>query len=409
MALAAALVACIVIPPVIGLVLPRSVPNVGTVLPRTEVTPKVAAALTDKFIERSRQYKDLQGAISHQLAALDLAPDDPGLLRGVLANVAKSFPDLAIDLVRQASERQSVPKAVVKAAREEVQKALGGKTYKQRVKQAAALEKNLVLPELPVPRVMIPFAPVVVEFEEDPSRSSVEATLLGPELREQMAEGILKFYAEAISGARASASGRELNNMFYDHQMRSFRSTGKPLVSSLPGFEKLELSMRSAAADLLRRTGMPDSEISHRVTAGMSIFASVHGAGSEHRTHHHFGDAVSGVFYLRVPSGAGRLVFSDPRGASYGSSQEQKWAMPPFHRPFAVDIKEGKLFAWPGWLPHAVEQGGDIADGQYRVSVTFDLEGDWQDTASTAFLLPTVSDGGGTEGRDPKAPHPSEL
>ena len=103
---------------------------------------------------------------------------------------------------------------------------------------------------------------------------------------------------------------------------------------------------------------------------------------------------VSGSFYCRVPEGAGKIRFHDPRGEhmimqkaltpaarySEGAARSRLLPLPPFTRSYAVDVAEGMLVLFPSWLLHEVE-GADAAMPGYRISWAFNLAGDWHDTS----------------------------
>ena len=72
------------------------------------------------------------------------------------------------------------------------------------------------------------------------------------------------------------------------------------------------------------------------------------------------GAAVSGVFYLRVPPGAGRLCFFDPRGS-----------IPPFEREVRHVPQRGEVLLFPPWLSHAVGCSGAADDDGPRLSISF--------------------------------------
>lgn len=129
---------------------------------------------------------------------------------------------------------------------------------------------------------------------------------------------------------------------------------------------------------------------------------------------------VGGVYYVSVPPNAGRLELYDPRGKSplRVLSNPDSPPSPPFHRVVGVqpaegDEKEnqsysrvlfsydstyvGKLVLFPGWLVHSVLQSsvtqskekGEQCHSQrpYRVSLSLNLKGEWQDTASLHIKL----------------------
>ena len=126
----------------------------------------------------------------------------------------------------------------------------------------------------------------------------------------------------------------------------------------------------------------------------LHVWASVHHGESQHPRHVHMGAAVSGVFYLRVPPGAGRLCFFDPRGC-----------IPPFEREVRHAPQRGEVLLFPPWLSHAVGCSGAADDGP-RLSISFnyvdeELEGGrygWGE-ATAGLDVVTLEDGLGMEGR----------
>ena len=113
------------------------------------------------------------------------------------------------------------------------------------------------------------------------------------------------------------------------------------------------------------------------------------------------------VYYVAVPPGSGALGLFDPRGKSPmlsplyhdprdGPPTSRNGAgpslpTPPFHRTIEVDPAEGLLVLFPGWLVHTVRPsvglrppsaGGGRGGSRYRVSISVNLKGEWQDTAA---------------------------
>jgi uncharacterized protein (TIGR02466 family) len=98
-------------------------------------------------------------------------------------------------------------------------------------------------------------------------------------------------------------------------------------------------------------------------------------ASNRHHTHPHA--LWSGVYYVQTPVNCGLLYFTDPR--------PQAMVMPPYYdltrraastwNEVHYQPQEGRLIAFPAWLPHAVQPNlsdapGDAAD---RISVSFNF------------------------------------
>ena len=139
---------------------------------------------------------------------------------------------------------------------------------------------------------------------------------------------------------------------------------------------------------------------------------------------------------MRVPTGSGRLELYDPRGKSPLRDLEDPLSAPspPFHRVRGIQPVEGisskkllfcerflhndfnikgKLVLFPGWLVHSVLKPSVQATGEcspstcrasipeegrggrgqqeaaevYRVSLSLNLKGEWQDTAALHIKL----------------------
>lgn len=172
-----------------------------------------------------------------------------------------------------------------------------------------------------------------------------------------------------------------------------------------PRYTRDSLGFSGAEAEQLAQT--------HR----MVVWASVHRGDSSHPLHVHEDALVSGVFYASVPSGAAELIFSDPRGVSPyavagGGEGVSAPAVspPPFDQEHRVQPTQGDLLLFPPWLPHRVEDGGHGAaqappevaafdPSSCRVSVSFNVLGGWQATASTTAQLKAQAGRGRARGR----------
>ena len=176
------------------------------------------------------------------------------------------------------------------------------------------------------------------------------------------------------------------------------------------------LRFRVASAELLRAYGLTDEAVESRVSSReMFAWANVHRNGhSAHEKHNHELSTVSGVYYTSVASGAAPLRFYDPRGAnalveSLGGALGVNTCSPPFVESVSVDAQQGRLVAFPGWLLHSVDptvaetvapkgtkepaevdherrrrqqQEEEEEHRHWRVSFSFNLHGEWRDTAS---------------------------
>ena len=94
-----------------------------------------------------------------------------------------------------------------------------------------------------------------------------------------------------------------------------------------------------------------------------------------HSRHVHDESAVSGVFYVSVPAGAGAIRFDDPRGA-----------LPPFKRNSIEHMPvSGELLLFPPWLAHSVGPSCPPSDGELAEGGR--AEGGRADAAPSAATL----------------------
>mmetsp|Transcript_33302 Transcript_33302/g.48215 ORF Transcript_33302/g.48215 Transcript_33302/m.48215 type:complete len:280 (+) Transcript_33302:476-1315(+) len=199
-----------------------------------------------------------------------------------------------------------------------------------------------------------------------------------------------------------------LNHKFFRYQMRYLANTTSDFrsVNVWKGFQSilylkdLIVLLRRAVVSYLDSHGMSKEQALRKACHPLVVWASVHTAQSIHQPHVTEDALVGGVYYVRVPPNAGRLELYDPRGKSplRDLNDPMSPPSPPFHRVVGVQPVEGKLVLFPGWLVHSVLQSSSVqtkedkvehCDSQklYRVSLSLNLKGEWQDTASLHLKL----------------------
>ena len=222
------------------------------------------------------------------------------------------------------------------------------------------------------------------------------------ELHAGFNEACLRGYELMKRDAPEGLSDTELNHHFFRWQMAFLRDTGAYWkgFADLPLFRKLEAAMKAAAAQLLQMHGMDAAAAWRKANHRTILWASVHTGRSIHEPHMTKDSLVGGVYYSGIPEGSGQLALFDPRGLSphlvanhtgafYEAVPEGERApRPPFHRTVSVTPEEGKLVLFPGWLVHQVlPSAADM--GGYRISISVNLKGEWQDTG--ALMLDPLS------------------
>jgi len=100
-----------------------------------------------------------------------------------------------------------------------------------------------------------------------------------------------------------------------------------------------------------------------------SLWVNVMPEGGSHTSHLHPNSVISGTYYVKVPQGAGPIVFEDPRLPMLMAAPPRKKSAP---RQFQAHVSEtpqaGTLLLWESWLRHEVPL--NRAAG-HRISVSF--------------------------------------
>jgi len=205
-------------------------------------------------------------------------------------------------------------------------------------------------------------------------------------------DAVIRGYNLFKSGQSPTGSGStdtKLNHDFYDWQMIPFKQTRKYWsgFEELPVFHKLSSMFRSAAKSYLMSIGLSEQDADLKSRSRTVIWASVHTGESYHGPHNTEDSMVGGVFYVKVPPNSGSLLFSDPRGKNSVMQAPSQLPTAPFHQMFQVNPYDGLLILFPGWLVHQVAPsvGLDVQSEGYRVSISFNLNGEWSATAPATY------------------------
>jgi len=145
-------------------------------------------------------------------------------------------------------------------------------------------------------------------------------------------------------------------------------------MASRPQFAVLAAAVRAHAETLFVGLGYHPAY----GPALSNMWANVHSRHGYNRSHIHPNALWSGVYYLQVPPGSGRLVFSDPRVQAVHSRpiyRDDQPTAPSGWAEIYYQPIEGRLLFFPAWLRHEVEpnlseQQGEAGD---RISVSFNL------------------------------------
>ena len=363
-----------------------------------ELLPRAVVGPSDGRRRRSNEYYDLAAACDGArgegrkgwlalLAAYDLAPKDEFILNQLVDSyVRASYPQLAVE------ELTHGPAAGSSAA----ERLLRGLAAPPRAAAAAAAVPPAPRSALPSPEFLVPFAGVVGRWDlaappregaDDPARAG--ALLDGNRL---LYEASLRAYRLVRETVPSNATDTSINHALFEWQMRFLRETGAYWggFTSIPLWRELERVARRAADELLEAHGRTGGTAARR---DLIMWTSVHTSRSVHEPHNTHDSLVGGVYYVSVPPGSGNLALYDPRGLRAGDDDTAKRPEPPFHRSVELPAKEGVLVLFPGWLVHQVLSApspapmDELRDG-YRVSISVNFKGEWQDTTGLSLVLP---------------------
>lgn len=101
----------------------------------------------------------------------------------------------------------------------------------------------------------------------------------------------------------------------------------------------------------------------------VNCWITVSPKGSSNNTHTHPGSLLSGVYYLQVDSNCSPLVLVDPRDAKVYSNPLVEHTVLTADK-VSLTPKPGRLFLFPGWLPHYVPINESDTD---RVVLSFNF------------------------------------
>ena len=113
-----------------------------------------------------------------------------------------------------------------------------------------------------------------------------------------------------------------------------------------------------------------------------SIWMNTNSYKDSNRVHNHPGSAISGVYYIKVPSSAGEIVFPHPAVDELGFYYNSFQALPgdvnaseEYNQYNTSTVKapaiENTLYLFPSWLKHYVES--NMNETEERISISFNI------------------------------------
>jgi uncharacterized protein (TIGR02466 family) len=138
------------------------------------------------------------------------------------------------------------------------------------------------------------------------------------------------------------------------------------LSEHLPVFKKLEKILDRHALVFAKSLHW---DLGKRKPVCDSLWLNVLPEGGSHTGHIHTNSVISGTYYVKVPKGAGPIVYEDPRLGFKMAAPPMRKDAPATMRPyFSVTPAEKSMLLWESWLRHEVPL--NRAAGE-RISVSF--------------------------------------
>ena len=113
-----------------------------------------------------------------------------------------------------------------------------------------------------------------------------------------------------------------------------------------------------------------------------SIWMNTNSYKDSNRVHSHPGSSISGVYYVKVPSNAGNIIFQHPAFETLGYYYNSMSALPgEVNEPeeynqfntssVSSPVAENTLYLFPSWLMHYVESNTNKTEE--RISISFNI------------------------------------
>ena len=343
-------------------------------------SPQANKQRSNWFLNKAATYKAEKGEGNlgwlWLLAAVDVDRGNESALKNLVANYHRIFAGFSA-LAYSELSRASVPAAVKKALMSEEERTKQAKQFDDMAKRIAAASA------LPASCDYRAFATLFSYWDFDQGRAPWPDSLNDAIYNASVSEYL------NLKQQRPELDATALNHALFKVQMAKIE-TGTAfwgIFQNIDGMDALVMAMRRASVDFLRNHGVADAVM--RASHPLVVWVSVHTDDSVHQPHVTTDAMVGGVYYVRTPRNAGRLVMYDPRGKHpvTGLVNPVSPPDPPFHRSLALYPRESRLVLFPGSLVHSVLSSDQPMEpkGTYRVSLSLNLKGEWQETAALSW------------------------
>jgi len=192
-----------------------------------------------------------------------------------------------------------------------------------------------------------------------------------------------QFTHEVTAGGTNAATQLDVNNHFFNRQIKSERDAMNPRAKAwwpemYDGNEEwvaLFKYTREACIQHVLRNGRNNTR-EYLEGLQLIIWAAVYTTGTSHSTHMHEQSLCSGTYYSSAPPDSMPLILSDPRGGQpMHTDMGKPEAEPegPFLHQVSFFPKEGDMIMFPSYMPHSVPAATE--NSHPRVVWAYNLEG----------------------------------
>lgn len=161
------------------------------------------------------------------------------------------------------------------------------------------------------------------------------------------------------------------------YELRGGDPAGRP-VSTRKGWQSQgDLNRNETCRPLMQFIESTMVEVKHFMNAAESVnfyvrscWANINPKGSHNASHIHGNTFFSGVYYVTTPEDSGLIEFRDPTHVREVFHYDLKATTPENCFAQSYQPRPGRMFIFPGYLPHEVGENQSSAD---RVSYAFNI------------------------------------
>jgi len=156
-----------------------------------------------------------------------------------------------------------------------------------------------------------------------------------------------------------------------------------PNMQERPEFAELTELLRKAV-----KASLDFMQVDYKSFAITGCWANFNPPGGQNSAHTHPNNYVSGVYYVRTPSGADAIEFTDPRPAAVAFMPRAKQLNRFNGNRMTVQTKPGRIVMFPAYLSHSVPVN---RTNEERISIAFNaMFGDVAETMAAPLWKGTL-------------------